>query len=126
MSDPRGNFTMVPGAICFQGSTLVKSGNVVLVTFNYRLGPLGFLRLEEATRGRITSTGNEGLLDQIAALEWVRDNIEAFGGDPENITVFGESAGALSIECMMIMQQARGLFHKTILQSIINYAVKRL
>jgi para-nitrobenzyl esterase len=76
-------------APCF----LVRRGDVVVVTLNYRLGALGFLNLNEVTRGRIPSTGNEGLLDQIAALRWVRDNIAAFGGDPDRVTIFGESAG---------------------------------
>ncbi|MBI2850946.1 MAG: carboxylesterase/lipase family protein [Chloroflexi bacterium] len=97
--------------------TLARRGNAVLVTINYRLGPLGFLRLKEATNGLIPATGNEGLLDQIAALRWVNDNIAAFGGDPANITVFGESAGAMSVGCLLAMPQARGLFQKAILQS---------
>lgn len=99
------------------GDTLAKRGNVVLVTINYRLGPLGFLRLKEATNGSIDASGNEGLLDQIAALHWVKDNIASFGGDPNNITVFGESAGAMSIGCLLAMPLARGLFQKAILQS---------
>jgi para-nitrobenzyl esterase len=78
---------------------------------------LGFLNLNEVTGGKIPATGNEGLLDQIAALEWVRDNISAFGGNPHNVTVFGESAGAMSIGCLLAMPKARGLFHKAILQS---------
>lgn len=102
------------------GHYLAKRGDIVLVTINYRLGPLGFLRLKELTGGRITSTGNEGLLDQIAAIKWVRDNIAQFGGDPSNITVFGESAGAMSIGCLLAMPAARGLFQKAILQSGAN------
>ena len=101
----------------YTGSTLALRGDVVVVTTNYRLGVLGFLRLNEVTGGRIPATGNEGLLDQVAALKWVRDNIAAFGGDPKNITVFGESAGGSSIGCLLAMPQARGLFNKAILQS---------
>jgi para-nitrobenzyl esterase len=101
----------------YNGSTLATRGNVVLVTINYRLGALGFLHLKEVTGGKIPATGNEGLLDQIAALEWVRDNITAFGGNPDNVTVFGESAGGMSIGCLLAMPKARGLFHKAILQS---------
>jgi para-nitrobenzyl esterase len=93
---------------------------VVLVTINYRLGSLGFLRLKEITGDRVPSTGSEGLLDQIAALRWVRDNIAFFGGDPDNVTVFGESAGAMSIGCLLAMPSTRGLFHKAILQSGSN------
>jgi para-nitrobenzyl esterase len=78
----------------YRGNTLVPQGDIVLVSINYRLGALGFMKLKEVTGGKIPATGCEGLLDQIAAIEWVRDNIENFGGDPDNITVFGESAGA--------------------------------
>ncbi len=99
------------------GDTLAKRGNVVVVSINYRLGPLGFLHLNNNTNGGIPATGNEGLLDQIVALQWVRDNIALFGGDPANITVFGESAGAMSIGCLLAMPKAGGLFQKAILQS---------
>ena len=69
----------------------------MVVTINYRVGPLGWLNLNELTDGRIPATGNEGLLDQVEALRWIRDNIAAFGGDPGNLTIFGESAGAMSV-----------------------------
>lgn len=101
----------------YDGGSLLKRGDTILVTINYRLGPFGFLNLNEATGGRIAATGNEGLLDQIMALEWVRDNIAAFGGDPNNVTVFGESAGGMSIGALLSIHRARGLFHKAILQS---------
>ena len=101
----------------YDSDRLPKRGNVVLVTINYRLGMLGFLRLKDATGGKIPATGNEGLMDQVAALKWVKDNIAAFGGDPENVTVFGESAGGMSIGCLMAMPSAKGLFHKGILES---------
>jgi para-nitrobenzyl esterase len=101
----------------YDGRILSVRGNVVVVTINYRLGVLGFLNLDTVTGGRIPSTGNEGLLDQIAALRWVRDNIATFGGDPKNVTVFGESAGGMSIGCLLAMPAARGLFHKAILES---------
>lgn len=96
---------------------LAARGDVVYVSINYRLGALGFMNLKEATGGRIPATGNEGLLDQVAALQWVQDNISAFGGDPDNVTVFGESAGGMSIGCLMGMHAAKGKFHKAILQS---------
>ena len=99
------------------GANLAARGNVVVVSINYRLGALGFMNLKEATGGRIPATGNEGMLDQVAALEWVRDNIAAFGGDPANVTVFGFSAGGMSIGVLMGMPAARGRFHKTIHQS---------
>ena len=101
----------------YNGRTLSRRGNVVVVTINYRLGLLGFLNLNEVTRGKIPATGNEGLLDQIAALKWVRDNIAAFGGDPDNVTIFGESAGGISVGCLLAAPQARSLFHKAIPQS---------
>jgi para-nitrobenzyl esterase len=101
----------------YDGSKLAARGGVVIVTINYRLGELGFMRLKEVTGGKIPSTGNEGLMDQVAALKWVHDNITAFGGDSGNVTVFGESAGGMSIGCLLAMPSARGLFHKAILQS---------
>ncbi len=101
----------------YNGTTLAKRGNSVVVTINYRLGALGFMNLNEVTGGKIPATGNEGLLDQIAALKWVRDNIAAFGGDPGNVTIFGESAGGMSVGCLLAMPQARGLFHRAIPQS---------
>lgn len=102
----------VTGSGCFKlydGRHLAALG-VVVVTINYRLGALGFLRHGGAT-------GSEGIADQILALEWVRDNIKAFGGDPGNVTIFGESAGAMSVACLLAAPSARGLFHKAILQS---------
>jgi para-nitrobenzyl esterase len=101
----------------YRNGNIVARGDVVLVSINYRLGALGFMNLREITGGKIPATGCEGLLDQIAALQWIRDNIEAFGGDPDNITVFGESAGGMSIGCLMGMPLARGKFHKAILES---------
>lgn len=101
----------------YDGRLLSLRGDVVVVTINYRLGVLGFLALDEVTGGRIPATGIEGLLDQVSALCWVRDNVAAFGGDPDNVTVFGESAGGMSIGCLLTMPAARGLFHKAILQS---------
>ena len=101
----------------YRNHNLVARKDLVLVSINYRLGAFGFLNLKEVTGGRIPATGCEGVLDQIAAVQWVRDNIEAFGGDPENITVFGESAGGMSIGSLMAMPEAQGKFHKAILES---------
>ncbi|HYL59323.1 MAG TPA: carboxylesterase family protein, partial [Candidatus Acidoferrales bacterium] len=113
-----GGFTIGSGSQkIYDGSVLSSRGDAVVVTVNYRLGPLGFLRLADLTNGAIPSTGNEGMLDQVAALEWVRDNIAEFGGDPENVTIFGESAGGMSVGTLMAMPGARGLFHKAIPQS---------
>lgn len=94
----------------YDGELLASSGDVVVVNMNYRLGVLGFLYVPG-------KTANVGLLDQVEALKWVNQNIEVFGGDPSNITVFGESAGALSISCLMSMPSAKGLFKRAILES---------
>jgi para-nitrobenzyl esterase len=107
----------------YSGETLAKRGNIVFVSINYRLGPLGFLHLKTLPGSKIPASGNEGLLDQIAALKWVRENIAAFGGDSENVTIFGESAGAMCIGCLMAMPEAEGLFHKAILQSGANTVI---
>lgn len=101
----------------YDARKLASAGNVVVVSINYRLGCLGFLRLCDLSDGMITSTGNEGLGDQITALNWIQDNIHYFGGDKHNVTVFGESAGAMSIACLLASPAAKGLFHKAILQS---------
>ena len=100
----------------FDGSRFASEGAVV-VTLNYRLGALGFLELDGVAGDGYRAAGNCGILDQLAALRWVRDNIESFGGDPEQVTVFGESAGAMSIGVMLAMPAARGLFRGAILQS---------
>jgi para-nitrobenzyl esterase len=113
-----GGFVMGSGSTpVYSGRRLARRGDVVLVTLNYRLGALGFLQLQEACGGETPVASNLGIRDQIAALEWVRDNIEAFGGDPGNVTLFGESAGAMSVATLMGAPRARGLFHKAILQS---------
>ncbi|WP_344142451.1 carboxylesterase/lipase family protein [Polymorphospora rubra] len=97
----------------FDATVLAGAGVVVVVTFNYRIGFEGF--------GHIPGVpDNRGLRDQIAALEWVRDNIDGFGGDPANVTVFGQSAGAASIALLMTAPAARGLFRRAIAQSIPN------
>jgi para-nitrobenzyl esterase len=104
------------GPTC-RGAALARRGDVVVVTINYRLGLFGFLRGIDVCAEALPSTGNEGLFDQLAALTWVKEEIAAFGGDPANVTVFGSSAGALSIELMLAMTRARGLFQKAMMQS---------
>jgi para-nitrobenzyl esterase len=106
--------------------TIASRCDIVLVTLNYRLGVLGFLNLNVVTDGRIPSTGNEGLLDQVAALKWVKENISVFGGDPGNVTLFGESAGAMSIGCLLNLPAAQGLFHKAILESPVGEMARPL
>lgn len=105
------------GSEVYDGKSLASRGDVVVVTINYRLGVLGFLRLNEVTSGAIPSSGNEGMLDQVLALEWVQQNIERFGGDPGNVTIFGESAGGMSVGCHLAMPDSGSLFHKAIAQS---------
>ncbi|MFE3827554.1 carboxylesterase/lipase family protein [Streptomyces sp. NPDC059092] len=95
----------------YDGGRLAREGHVVVVTLNYRLGVEGFAWIEGAP-------ANRGLLDQVAALEWVRDNIGAFGGDPGRVTVFGESAGAGSVAALLVMERAAGLFARAIAQSV--------
>lgn len=96
----------------YDGSRLAASGDVVVVGINYRLGALGFLVLDDPS-----CTANVGLLDQVAALEWVRDEIAAFGGDPSRVTIFGESAGGGSVLSLLSMPSAKGLFAGAIVQS---------
>jgi para-nitrobenzyl esterase len=113
-----GAFILGSGSTAlYDGGRLARRGDVVVVTINYRLGALGFLNWQTICDGEDRPPSNLGIRDQIAALEWVRDNIEGFGGDPDNVTVFGESAGAMSIGTLLGVPAARGLFHKAILQS---------
>ena len=113
-----GGFSQGTGATAmYEGTSLARRGDAVVVTINYRLGPMGFMNLKEVTGGRIPATGNEGLQDQVKALEWVRDNIERFGGDPSRVTIFGESAGGMSVGSLLAFESARGLFHRAIPQS---------
>ncbi|MET8079032.1 carboxylesterase family protein [Streptomyces sp. NPDC005303] len=99
------------GSPGYDAQHLARAGDVVVVTLNYRVGIEGFALLEGAP-------ANRGLLDQVAALEWVRDNITAFGGDPGQVTVFGESAGAGSVASLLAMPSARGLFGRAVAQSV--------
>jgi para-nitrobenzyl esterase len=91
--------------------TSLAAGGVVVVSPNYRVAGEGFMAIDGAVP-------NRGLLDQVAALQWVRDNIAGFGGDPDNVTVFGESAGAASVVSLMVMPTAAGLFHRGIAESV--------
>src|SRR5262245_58486475 len=101
----------------YDGGSLAKKG-VVLITINYRLGPLGYLAHPELTaESTRRSSGNYGVLDQIAALKWVQKNASAFGGDPNRVTIFGESAGSWSVNALVASPLAKGLFHRAIGQS---------
>jgi para-nitrobenzyl esterase len=110
-----GGFTTGTGLTMTLGDRFVAREDVVLVTVNHRLGALGYMYL-----GGLSpefAQGNPGMLDLVAALEWVRDNIAAFGGDPEKVTIFGESGGAMKVSFLLSMPQARGLFRGAIMQS---------
>ncbi|MGE3327693.1 MAG: carboxylesterase/lipase family protein, partial [Acidimicrobiia bacterium] len=100
----------------FDGSSFAREHDIVVLTINYRLNVFGFLHLGGIDPSEVGS-GNCGLLDQIAALEWVKENISRLGGDPANVTLFGESAGAMSVGILLATPAARGLFRKAILQS---------
>jgi len=100
-----------------QGSRLAKRGDVVVVTVNQRLNIFGFLDVSHIGGDAFAASGNAGTLDMIAALQWVRDNIERFGGDPNNVTIFGESGGGGKVCTLLAMPLARGLFHRAIVQS---------
>jgi para-nitrobenzyl esterase len=112
-----GAFTSGSGGVPWYHGTRFAQWGTVVVTLNYRLGPFGFLHLGDLGGEAFAGSGNAGILDQVAALRWVHDNIAAFGGDPDNVTVFGESAGAMSVGTLLGMPAARGLFAKAILQS---------
>ena len=101
----------------FDGAWLAHRGQAVIVTINYRLGPWGFLDLATIGGSGFDTAVNVALLDQVAALAWVRDNIEAFGGDPERVTVIGQASGATCVGALLAMPAATGLFHRAILQS---------
>lgn len=113
----------IPGGGLFSGGSddydpgpLVRDGRVVVVTINYRVGVFGFFS-HPAINAEDHEIGNYGVMDQQAALRWVRDNIAGFGGDPSNVTVFGESAGGFSVWCHLASPASTGLFHKAIVQS---------
>ncbi|MCY0878235.1 MAG: carboxylesterase/lipase family protein [Firmicutes bacterium] len=101
----------------YDGTSLARDGQIVVVTINYRLGPLGFLYLGELGGSAYRGSGNAGLLDQVQALQWVRENIGAFGGDPQRVTVAGESAGSMSVGTLLVMPAAQGLFRQAIMES---------
>lgn len=106
-----GAFKGGGGDFPLTGPDYLVQENVVLVTINYRLGPIGFLAVNHE------APGNAGLHDQILALEWVQRNIESFAGDPKKVTIFGQSAGAVSVDALILSPFAKGLFHKAIAQS---------
>jgi para-nitrobenzyl esterase len=112
-----GNFAGDSGEAWTDGERLIRRG-VIIVSLNYRLGNFGFFAHPALTReSPHHASGNQGILDQIAALKWVRDNIAKFGGDPGNVTIFGESAGSLDVSVLMTTPLSKGLFHRVIGES---------
>jgi para-nitrobenzyl esterase len=105
------------GSVRYDGSNLARKRDMVVVTVNHRLNAFGFLDLTSIGGAQFAGSGNVGMLDIVAALEWVRDNIANFGGDPGNVTVFGESGGGGKVSTLMAMPPAKGLFHRAIAQS---------
>ena len=103
------------------GTNLAKIGDVVVVTLNHRLNAFGYSTLAGLDGERYADSGNAGMLDIVAALAWVRDNISAFGGDPGNVTIFGQSGGGSKVAVLMTMAAAKGLFHKAIIQSASSH-----
>jgi para-nitrobenzyl esterase len=129
ISIPGGGFVGGSSALSLYDGERLARGNVVVVSFNYRLGILGFLAHPQLSKESPQGiSGNYALLDMVAALQWVQRNIAAFGGDPANVTVWGESAGGSAVALLLVMPQAKGLFHKAILNSAwsMYYPISRL
>jgi para-nitrobenzyl esterase len=113
-----GGFTSGSGGfIIYDGIELARKHDVVVVTVNHRLSAFGYLYLAGLGSERYANASNAGNLDIIAALEWVRDNVAAFGGDAGNVTLFGQSGGGGKVSSLMAMPAAHGLFHRAIVQS---------
>lgn len=109
---PGGGFSSGHGGLSLYGPQYLLDKDVVVASFNYRVGPLGFLSTEDEIL-----PGNYGMKDQVLALKWVKNNIEKFGGDPNKVTIFGESAGGVSVGLHLLSPLSKGLFHKAILES---------
>lgn len=105
------------GAPGYDGGNMARDGDVVVVGVNHRLNAFGYTYLGDGVDERFALSGNVGHLDLVAALQWVRDNITAFGGDPDNVTIFGQSGGGGKVAALIAMEQAQGLFHKAIIMS---------
>ena len=101
----------------YHGANLAKRGNAVVVTINHRLNVFGYLHLADIAGEAYAGSGIAGLLDAVLALEWIRDNIENFGGDAGNVTIFGESGGGVKVSTLLAMPSAKGLFHRAIIES---------
>jgi len=101
----------------YDGAALARNGEIVVVSINHRLNALGYLYLGDLAGMEYLQSGNAGMLDIMLAIWWVRDNIASFGGDPGNVTIFGESGGGLKVSTLLAMRSARGLVHKAVIQS---------
>ncbi len=113
-----GGFATLSGSSAmYDGGNLCRRGDVVVVTLNHRLNVFGYLHLADLAGDDWTAAGNAGMLDIVQALQWVRTNIERFGGDPDNVTIFGESGGGRKVSTLLAMPDAKGLFHRAIIQS---------
>jgi para-nitrobenzyl esterase len=110
--------------LSYDGENLAKRHDVVVITHNHRLNLFGFLNLAEYGE-KYAASGNVGMLDQVLMLEWVRNNVSSFGGDPQNVTIFGQSGGGGKVSTLMAMPAAKGLFHKVIVESGALNAVKK-
>ena len=105
------------GNVRYDGTNLARKHDVVLVTVNHRLNAFGFLYLGKLGGEKYADSGNAGMLDIVAALNWVKDNITEFGGDPDHVTIFGQSGGGGKVTTAMAMPQAVGRFHRVIAES---------
>ena len=103
--------------VAYDGENLAHRNDVVVVTHNHRLNVFGHLDLSEVGGEEYADSANVGVLDLVSVLQWVRDNISTFGGDPNNVTIFGQSGGGGKVAALMAMPEAKGLFHKAVIQS---------
>jgi para-nitrobenzyl esterase len=116
-----GGFTSGNGSYSiYNGANMARQHEVVMLSVNHRLNSFGFLHLPELGGAQFAKASNAGILDVVAALQWVKDNIERFGGDPKNVTIMGQSGGAGKVSTLMAMPAAKGLFHRAIIQSGAN------
>ena len=113
----RGHYAGAASETMYNGANLAKRGNIVVVSINHRLNVFGYLYLEEIAGQEFQGSGIAGELDIVLALKWIKDNINFFGGDPDNVTIFGQSGGGGKVCNLMGMPSAKGLFHRAIVQS---------
>jgi para-nitrobenzyl esterase len=111
-----GNSIGTASSLMYDGSNVTSKGNLVVVTINYRLGPLGWFTHPELRNGTpLDNSGNYGTMDMVKALDWVKNNISSFGGDPDKVTIAGESAGGSDVNSLVMSPHAAGLFHRGII-----------